>query len=44
MKTVLDDHKSHDLTLTEAVNMARSQPGWTLTEAVNVAQNQPAGR
>ena len=29
MKTCLDDLKSHKLTLTEAVNMAESQPVWS---------------
>jgi len=30
MKTVLDDLKSHKLTLTEAVNMAQNWPLWRL--------------
>jgi len=33
MKTVLNDLESHNLTLTEAVNMAQNRPLWTLEVA-----------
>jgi len=43
MKTVLNDVESHNLTLTEAVNMARNHPLWRLLAASGAVRYAVSG-